>query len=29
NIDNFVEKGSALIDKFDANPYKTIFGERK
>ncbi|CCB79772.1 ABC transporter, periplasmic substrate-binding protein, putative [Helicobacter bizzozeronii CIII-1] len=29
NIDNFVQKGSSLIDKFDANPYKTIFGDRK
>ncbi len=29
NIDNFVQKGSMLIDKFDADPYKTIFGERK
>ncbi len=29
NIDNFVQKGSVLIDKFDADPYKTIFGERK
>ncbi|BCZ18114.1 ABC transport system substrate binding protein [Helicobacter sp. NHP19-003] len=29
HIDNFVQKGSSLIDKFDANPYKTIFGDRK
>ncbi|AFI05991.1 MlaD family protein [Helicobacter cetorum] len=29
NIDNFVQKGSILIDKFEADPYKTIFGERK
>lgn len=29
NIDNFVQKGSSLVDKFDANPYKTIFGDRK
>ncbi|WP_104713315.1 MlaD family protein [Helicobacter cetorum] len=29
NIDNFVQKGSMLMDKFDADPYKTIFGERK
>ncbi|BCZ19872.1 ABC transport system substrate binding protein [Helicobacter sp. NHP19-012] len=29
HIDNFVQKGSNLMDKFDANPYKTIFGDRK
>ncbi|BDQ27137.1 ABC transporter, periplasmic substrate-binding protein, putative [Helicobacter heilmannii] len=29
HIDNFVQKGSSLMDKFDANPYKTIFGDRK
>ncbi|GLH58045.1 MlaD family protein [Helicobacter ailurogastricus] len=29
HIDNFVQKGSNLMDKFDANPYKTMFGDRK
>ncbi|WP_104749542.1 MlaD family protein [Helicobacter cynogastricus] len=29
NIDQFVQKGSLLMDKFDANPYKTLFGEQK
>ncbi|WP_120944206.1 MULTISPECIES: MlaD family protein [Helicobacter] len=29
NIDQFVQKGSLLMDKFDTNPYKTLFGEHK
>ncbi|WP_104694996.1 MlaD family protein [Helicobacter salomonis] len=29
NIDQFVQKGSLFMDKFDANPYKTLFGEHK
>ncbi len=29
SIDQFVQKGSLIMDKFDANPYKTLFGEHK
>ncbi|PAF52256.1 MlaD family protein [Helicobacter sp. 13S00477-4] len=29
NIDRFFQKGSNLLDKFDSDPYNTLFGERK
>ncbi|PAF47819.1 glycoside hydrolase family 43 [Helicobacter sp. 12S02634-8] len=29
NIDRFFQKGSNLLDKLDADPYSTLFGEKK